>query len=77
MPLANIVFVLIKDKQVTTAQTVPVEKEVEISRRLAQFNYTGVEACVAVFGEGAKWDIRFPLTESEIDKTAAKLFRNL
>ena len=33
--------------------------------------------CIAVFGEGLKWDISFPMTQAEIDKESSKLHRNL
>lgn len=76
MTISKITFVLIKDKQVQTAETIEGELTA-INRRISRIQYEGWDSTVAVFGEGAKWDINFPMSQSDIDKTANKLFRNL
>lgn len=71
-----ITFVLIKDKQVQTAETIEGDKDA-IARRIAKIQDNGFDSSVAVYGEGAKWDISFPMSDAEIEKTAIKLQRNL
>lgn len=73
---AKVIFILIKDKQVTTAE--PIDGDLNaIKRRITRIQYEGWDSTVAVFGDGAKWDISFPMTPSEIEKTSTKLHRNL
>jgi hypothetical protein len=72
----KVTFILIKDKQVETAETI--EGHVDaIERRISRIQDEGFDATVAVFGEGAKWDISFPMTSADIAKISVKLHRNL
>jgi len=74
--LVKITFVLIVDKQVQKAETIGGDLQA-ITRRIRRIQYEGYHSAVAVFGDGAKWDLRFPMTTSEIEKNAIKLHRNL
>jgi hypothetical protein len=76
MKAPKITFVLIKNKQVESAETINAEQEA-IYRRICKIQEEGFDSCVAVFGEGAKWDIRFPMSDIDIEKTSIKLERNL
>jgi hypothetical protein len=75
MPV-KITFVLIVDKQVQTAETIDGDLQA-ITRRITRIQYEGYDLAVAVFGDGAKWDLSFPMTTSEIKKTSIKLHSNL
>jgi hypothetical protein len=71
-----ITFVSIKDKQVQAADTIDGDLGA-INRRISRIQDDGYDSAVVVFGEGKTWDISFPMTPSEIEKSAFKLHRNL
>lgn len=74
--LPKVTFVLIKDKQVQNAETIEADLGA-IKRRISRIQDQGFDSAIAVFGEGLKWDISFPMTQAEIDKESSKLHRNL
>jgi len=74
--LVKITFVLIVDKQVQKAETIGGDLQA-ITRRIRRIQYEGYDSAVAVFGDGAKWDLSFPMTTSEIEKASIKLHSNL
>jgi hypothetical protein len=74
--LPKVTFVLIKDKQVQMAETIEADLE-SIKRRISHIQEQGFDSAVAVFSEGLKWDISFPMTPTEIDKESINLHRNL
>jgi hypothetical protein len=75
MPV-KITFILIKDEQVQLAETIDAEVDA-IQRRISRIQCDGYDSTVIVFGNGEKWDVRFPMTLSQIEKTSIKLIRNL
>jgi hypothetical protein len=76
MKMPKITFVLIKDKQVESAETIDANRDA-IYRRISKIQMDGFDSCVAIFGEGAKWDITFPMADIDIEKASIKLERNL
>jgi hypothetical protein len=74
--LSNVTFVLIKDNQVQTAETIEADLE-SIKRKISHIQEQSFDSAVAVFGKGLKWDISFPMTPTEIDKESINLHRNL
>jgi hypothetical protein len=74
--LPKVTFVLIKDNQVETAETIEADLE-SIKRKISHIQEQGFDSAVAVFSEGLKWDISFPMTPTEIEKEAINLHRNL
>lgn len=73
----NITFVVIKNKEVVTSENMTVFTEDEVVRRLQKFQHDEYDTAKAVFGDGNVWDFSFPMNDAEINKKAARFFRNL
>jgi len=76
MEKTKITFVLIKNKQVHSAQTIEADKD-SIAQGISKIQALGLDSAVAVYGNGSKWDISYPMTDAQIENTALKLYRNV
>lgn len=76
MQTPKVTFVAIKDKQVQTASTIDGDTTA-IFRRISVIQEEAFDKVVAIYGEGAKFDITFPLDEEQIQKVAERINRNL
>jgi hypothetical protein len=72
----KVTFILIKNKQVQTAETIDGDLAA-IQRRISRIQSDGYDSTVAIFGDGSKWDFKFPMTESEVEKKSLKFYRSL
>ena len=71
-----IAFVLIKDNQVSSAETIEAD-EAAIQRRILKIQDEGFDSSVAIYGDRFRCDMRFPMSDVQIERIANKLFRSI
>ena len=74
---SKVAFIAFKKQELINTEQVEVTQAIEIERRVQKLAIDGFDYVKAVYEGGGVFDFTLPMTDDEIERKAAKLFRNL